>query len=804
MTSPLNWYPKRSAQHSYDELVDVHGEMRPGWREVARLMENATPADLSQRVTRCDHFLSAHGATYLPHRELLEGHRRVDGWRLDPIPFVLGSDEWAALEDMVAERASMLAVLATDLAGRRETLRSGVVPAAAVYSDPSFLPTVPPGDSGPIVWYGADLVRTSSGEWRVLRDGTDAVRGVGEALMHRSVLLRALGDLGDRLSPAPLSGFLSDFRGTLARRAPAGVSSPRTVVLAPDEISPAFVATSYLSSQLGFHRSTPADLVVRDGRVFLRSLGGREPVDVLLRAVRAVDSDPLASPARGRGVPGLVTAERDGSVAVANPFAGALVGSASLAPHLDAALDHLIGRRPALRSLGAQWCGNPDVCAEVLADPAPWVLEDVFRGTATFGTELVDDTPGGAGARWREALRLRPTSVVARRRAEFATAPVATSGAIEPGSVVIGVSALVDGDRVHVMPGAFARVVDPAAPVASQRSGWAKDVWVYRPARQRASVTMRPSTLPQVDLRMSLPTRAAEAMFWLGRAAEGVELRARTIRAVSERMTADPVALSDDGAAWQRAALGLLRSAGVALAPDVSNLSDALATALDGRSGLLEQLDALLRAASTVREFLSTTTGRVLADIAELRVRIRVDDNEALEQLLVSLAALAGLTQESTVRGPAWRLLDLGRRLERAIGVLGAMEPAFGTTPSAGSLQAIGETLLAAHESLVAYRRWHRTDIEIGPAVDLLTHDDTNPRSVAYQLDRIGEHLVSLPLAPGSSELLSAAAGALHDSADVTAMVLSVRGPLLELAGSVAEHWFSDHISAQRLGEVER
>jgi uncharacterized alpha-E superfamily protein len=230
----------------------------------------------------------------------------------------------------------------------------------------------------------------------------------------------------------------------------------------------------------------------------------------------------------------------------------------------------------------------------------------------------------------------------------------------------------------------------------------------------------------------------------------------------------------------------------------------ALDEAVNGRRGLLEQLDTMLLAASTVREFLSTTTGRVLADIADLRRRLRYDDAEGFEQLLVALAAFAGLTQESTVRGPAWRLLDLGRRIERAVGVLGAIEAMLETTLQPGTAQAVGETLLAAHESLAAYRRWHRTDIEVDAALELLVRDDTNPRSVAFQIDRIREHVVSLPASPRSQVLLADAASGLFSRGSVAQMVLSVRGPLLSLAEELVEHWFSDRISAHRLGEVER
>jgi hypothetical protein len=464
---------------------------------------------------------------------------------------------------------------------------------------------------------------------------------------------------------------------------------------------------------------------------------------------------------------------------------------------------HLHGSEPSLSLVPASWCGDRDILAAVLLSPDDWVLQDVTTGESAFGSLLLDEAAVHSTRRsWETRLRLRPLTIVARRVVEFATVPIVRDGRAVPGSVVVGVSALVDGDDVRVMPGGFARVIDPSSPILSQHSGWAKDVWVHEERAQWPAV--RASGLPQVDLRTSLPTRSAEAMFWLGRAAEGAETRARTVRAIGERVAADQSLVDLDGGRWRAAAGRMLCAAGGQPVVEGASLAQELGDAVAGRRGLLDQIDAMLLAASTVREFLSTTTGRVLADVSELRRSLRFDDAETLEQLLVALAAFAGLTQESTVRGPGWRLLDLGRRIERALGVLGAVEATLADMPTPVSLQPIGEILLSAHESLVAYRRWHRTDVELDAALDLLVRDDTNPRSVAFQLDRVAEHLASLPTTPRVASLLAEASAAVLDGDSVASLVLAVRGPLLALAGELADHWFSDRIGSHRLGEVER
>jgi uncharacterized alpha-E superfamily protein len=266
------------------------------------------------------------------------------------------------------------------------------------------------------------------------------------------------------------------------------------------------------------------------------------------------------------------------------------------------------------------------------------------------------------------------------------------------------------------------------------------------------------------------------------------------------------------GGTWAHAAVALLRaSRGAPLAGDVT-VAEELADAVQAKSGLRDRLDQVLVAAASVREFLSTTTGRVLADVGDLRRGLRADDAESLERLLVSLAAFSGLAQESTVRGPAWRMLDLGRRLERAIAVLGAVEAALGLVPETDSFQAVGETLLAAHEGLVAYRRWHRTDVELDALVDLLVRDDANPRSVSFQLDRVVEHLAALPASAAERALAQDAAAAAvaplvlsnrqpgERHLGIGALVIAVRAPLLELVEGLVHRWFSDPVASRRLG----
>lgn len=121
-----------------------------------------------------------------------------------------------------------------------------------------------------------------------------------------------------------LSGFFRALRKGLADIAPHNKEDPRIVILTPGSLNETYFEHAYLSSYLGFSLVQGDDLTVRDGRVWLKSLNGLQPVDVILRRVDDSFCDPLELRSASRlGVAGLLEAVRRNNVAIANPLAAA-------------------------------------------------------------------------------------------------------------------------------------------------------------------------------------------------------------------------------------------------------------------------------------------------------------------------------------------------------------------------------------------------------------------------------------------------------------------------------------------------
>jgi uncharacterized circularly permuted ATP-grasp superfamily protein/uncharacterized alpha-E superfamily protein len=817
----------------WDALTDEGLRIRPGWHELVQLYARLGDDELGRRERLARQALLAEGASTLFH-DAEDAPSRP--WELDPVPVIVTGDEWAVLSRGLEQRARLLEALTADLYGHQRVLREGVVPAEVVLGYPgwqrSAVGTAPV--TGPrLVLAAADVVRDEHGHWMVLRHHTDAPSGSGYALMNRVVLSRLFPDIYRELRVQRLGAWFADLREALGALAPPGRESPRTAVLTTGPTHRSYAEHGYLATYLGYHLAEGADLAVRDGRIWLRALGGLEPLDVLLRRVEDVAADPLELGAGGpglvpgaAGVPGLLDAARRGGVGLANALGSGVAEHLGLLPYLGAVCQRLLGERLLLPSVPTRWCGEPEVLRSTLDGFDGLVLHDTAPGQphgSVFGRLLGDEE----AAAWAARLRAEPGRYVVQDEVVFASTPVLSASGLKPGSAVVRTFTISGSQGQRTLPGGIGLVTNPGVPVLAMSHGWAKDVWVPAATTdQQLRLWSRPETagLPQIDLRGSIPSRAAEALFWVGRNAERAELAARTALVVMNRFDQSPELTVVAGGSWLTSALAVLRACtgGTGGAPLTLEeggavlLRSELSEALGVRSGALgDTLGHLGTSARGVPEYLSAGTWRLLGLLAPEREALPTlatagdlfEVVDGCSRVLVALAAFSGLVQESIVRGPGWRFLDLGRRIERALRLLGTAEAALVPEPHPDVRQPLYEVVLAANESLVAYRRRYRSDHELGPLCELLLTDDTNPRALAFQLDRIREDLASLPQGPGRHRhegLVDRATGHLltADTGDLATAVLGrypllhqllldIRAPLLELADGLVAVWFA-------------
>jgi uncharacterized circularly permuted ATP-grasp superfamily protein/uncharacterized alpha-E superfamily protein len=779
----LNPFPGyRAPSTSYDELCGADGLPRPHWRRLLDQLGSWQPTELAERWEQARRLIRDNGVTYTMQDE---PSREQRPWVLDPIPLVIADADWMALEIGINQRARVLDALLADIYGPQHVLREGILPADLVFGHPGFLRcchgmTVPGGRR--LHLYAVVVARNRDGVWMALGDRTDVPRGLGYALENRLVVSRLFPAAFQECNVERLAPFFMGLRALL-RGLAGGRDDPRIALQSPGPASSTYFEDAYLARYLGYPLVEGGDLAVRDDRLGLKTLGGIVPMDVLLRRVPDRQCDPLELDGTAlEGTPGLVQAVRRGRAAMANALGSGLVESPGFAEFLPAISRRLLGEELVLAAPRSWWCGIPANLDHVLASLDDCVIEPVAprRGMKRIVPALLD---GESRARLAAEIRSRPGDWVGRERVERSVAPCWNEGVIAPASVLMRCFAVAVPDGYQTMRGALARMATGRTTgeellLSSQGS---KDVWV-RAAGPVPPVTLLRRPGQPIPLRRSgydLPSRVADHLHWLGRHVERAEGAARLLRTVMTRLASE-----SNQECTAEAALLLNAHADPAHArPEWHEAgrqgllweihAEVQALVYDGaRSGSVrESIDRLWRTASVVRDRISIDSWKVLSRVRRDSLSGRptfalapgrvADVLPHLDTLIFDLSAFAGLGTESMTRGPGWRFLDMGRRIERAaaaIQLLGATLAAPRPLPHVEADridgQRLEEMLLEIADSSMTYRNRYPGTLEAAPLIDLLVIDETNPRSIGFQFAALAGHVESLP-GDASSPVLS-------------------------------------------------
>ncbi len=728
----------------YDEMLDAEGRPREPWSHVGRLIDGLGIAELGRRRAEAARLLANDGVIYqLASPDGVQPHRR---WELDPVPVLLGSGQWAELERGVIQRAELLNMILGDLYGQRRLLRSGLVPPELVFSHPGFLREADqiaiPGSQLPAC--GVDVARDASGAWWALTDRTQTPSGFGYALENRVVLSRVFPSMYRDAQAHRLAPFFRGLRSALRAAAPPGVDEPRIVVLTPGPWSETAFEHAFLASYLGLALVEGSDLTVRDGRVWLRSLGAPKPVDVILRRVDGAYCDPLELRSDSLlGVPGLLEAARQGSVSVVNPIGSGVLENPALLALLPLLCERLLGQDLRLASVPTWWCGEPTQRRHVLGRLERLVLKSTTReaGSRTLlGWELSEAERDDM----RRRIEAHPYDWVGQASLDLATVPAAGEHGLEPRHMLLRTFLVARGESYAAMPGALARIAPTVRGALIARrpdTGTVyKDVWVA--ASEPEDLTgfwLRPDRPTEAEPAGALtPTsRAAENLFWLGRYAERAESLVRVLRVVEDRRNDFADGMTMAGTVCLATLQDALARVSGKAPTDPHGPTDLVAD-VELPGSLAYAVRRLRDAAYPLRDQLSGDTWMVLGALeSELLTPAPTARSGQLARVLTSLLALGGITGDSMVHDQGWRFLNAGRRLERALHMVALLRATVATAHDTATDSLVLESVLTAAESIITYRRRYRSHAQLDTVLHLLLLDPDNPRSVAYQLEQL-------------------------------------------------------------------
>jgi uncharacterized circularly permuted ATP-grasp superfamily protein/uncharacterized alpha-E superfamily protein len=801
-----------AASDSYDEMLDANRVPRAHWKAMLANLELEAPDMMRQRYEMLQRQVRENGVTYNVPADA-DGRQRP--WDLNMLPLILPHQEWRGIEQAVVQRATLLNKILGDVYGKQDMLREGLLPPALIHGNAGFLRpshNIRHPDGVALHFYAVDLARAPDGSWWVMADRTQAPMGAGYALENRAIISPTFPDLLRELKVQPISPFFRTMHESLMHwgrqcaatgDVPAPLregEAPLVVLLTAGPRTESYYEQAYLARNLGLPLVEGSDLTVRDGVVFLKTLAGLHRVHVVMRRVDDDSCDPLELHSSMLGVAGLTQAARRGNVLVANSLGSSLLESGALLGFLPALSRRLLGEPLKMPSVATWWCGEPAALEAVIANLDRLVIKPSFSQlpqAAVFGQDLA----GEERAAFIAKLRASPNNFIAQELVRLSQAPVwkrGTAPGLRARAVGLRVFACATPNGYVVMPGGLTRVATgPDARVLTmERGGASKDTWVQARAREEVQHIQKRS-ITSADLvreDTNLSSRVAENLLWYGRHAERCDNTGRLLRVALNYLF--NVRFDQRGAEWptikalcvkfqlleekkpavlrQSQTLGGQTQAQAATVPGYTDaeIEAALLLAVVSPTvpGLARQQQQLHRVAGQLHERFSVDNWRALNRMVQPAVHEgdRPTQSEAmtiLDDAAASLMMLSGFALDGMTRDLGWRFMSIGRRLERLQFQSVALQKALAMDGN-GNL----EWLLELSDSIVTYRARYRAQPEWLPVLDLLLRDETNPRSIFFQVDGIlgalrklavthgdcGEEL----LAPLRAELVALAPGA--------------------------------------------
>ncbi|MBF0266728.1 MAG: circularly permuted type 2 ATP-grasp protein [Gammaproteobacteria bacterium] len=758
----------------FDEMCLNNGQIKQHWQFLVDALQSLGPEELKLRRRETQRQLLQTGVSFDIHHEQQDHYRQLS---LDPLPYIIEAPEWNNIKAGLIQRAHLLNYILKDLYGPRTLLKQGILPAELIFSHHGFLrqcANLNLSHENYLLFYAADIARSEDGNLWVLSDRTQTPTGSGYALENRMIMRRIFPKLFREAKVQRLVSFFRSLRKELSSLSPRDKKS-HTVLLSSGSEHESYFEHSYLANYLGYTLAQGSDLTSRDGKIWLKSIDGLKQIDVVFRKIDDIDCDPLELNQNSFiGVPGLLSAVRAGHVNIANPLGSSIIENPAFQAFLPGICRQILGEELIIPCIPSWWCGQNDSLAYVMDNFDQLIIKPVSK-QQNINSFVPQELPLEQKEKMRQMIFDNPKLFVAQQRIKYATTPTLIKGKFQPKPTIQRFFLCSEGKEYKVMPGGLSQVI-------SSPSKWkdnaeseliSKDIWIL--ATDDEQVDTLWNNIDSLDDYAgigSLPSRAAENFYWLGRNVERAENFIRLFRSIILKVDEIAEYRNDiDKFCLNKLVLSLNQITGVStdkflqLSLTSSQEIDyelALMLMDRGNLGSLHSiLNNMINSAYSIKDLLSPDTWRVFSKFEALIENWHKNDlphdlsetDEELDELITLLAAFSGLVLESTTVDQGWLFLNIGRRLERSVGLINLIESMLAEENSQSIEYTLLQSTLASTETLMTYHRRHRTNIQLSYVLELLLFDSSNPRSLSYQFEHLHHAINKLPKVNQSEEL---------------------------------------------------
>nr|WP_321461558.1 circularly permuted type 2 ATP-grasp protein [uncultured Cohaesibacter sp.] len=754
----------------HDEMMDPDGSIMPHWQHWFAAFSRWSPEERSANWDELNEVVRETGIAY---DLFADPNETKQPWSIDLAPLIIAPEEWQWLKVALAQRARLFNAMHNDLYGHRRLLYEGHVPAALVLSDPSYLRPMRGNQSAynGIQFYAADLAKMPDGTWRVLDNHAETPAGLGFALANRIALTHCEGNLFRSSKAIRLASYFQQLQSTLVKR--TELEDPYIAILSPGPEHPDYFSHAYLARYLGYLLVEGGDLVYQNNRICLKTLAGLKPIDLIIRSIEGLNADPLELNPNGMdGTTSMVQAIRDKGIIMANQLGTSVIENRALAPYLPEICKFLLGEELMLHEAPRWWLGDAASRKHVVENLDTVLISDAHEGSGRPGEARPATDPSTLSQEERnglvERIMLFGNNLVAEQKTGYATTPSWSGERLEPQPFAIRFYSSRKEQGYDILPGGLSMSVGEQRAIGLHSpEGLTRDVWIVSETQPEPFESIWASITRQGSYSRagrSLQSRIADNLFWLGRNIERIEWQFRLCRQALARLTEDSGPEEDQRTIVSALNTLILRApkaqifdAGFGGMNEIERLVRTILYGKNRAYGFQESLSHMHRLTGLTRDRLSAEAWRILNEFftdqrwyKEPGFTHTGHVIDLLDKGLMVLAAFSGMAMENMTRNYGWRFLDIGRRIERAENLSGLLNRLIFAPGMADDTSRRMMFILEVADSFITYRSRYRITPTLPAVIDLLLLDETNPRSIAFQIAALYDHINYLPQEPES------------------------------------------------------
>lgn len=462
--------------HAYSEY--------PRIREVFNTLERKDFEKLNENAKLS--FLNQ-GITYAVYSEEGGGTEKI--FPFDLFPRIIDGEEWAKLENGLRQRNRALNQFIADIYSGQQILKDKVVPKNLVLSSPHFckemLDIHPIGDIYTHIC-GTDLIRHSDGNFYVLEDNLRAPSGVSYVLSNREAMRRTLSDIFRSIAVETVDEYPTMLLETLQSVAPPRENGdPTCVLLTPGQYNSAYYEHSLLAQLMGIDLVEGKDLYVEDDTVYLRTIRGKQRIDVIYRRIddAFLDAEVFRQDSM-LGVPGLMRAYRAGRVTIVNAPGTGVSDDKAVCAYVPDMIRYYLDQEPIIDNVPTYICNRKKDLKYVLEHLPELVVKPVDM-SGGYGVMVCDGLSKAELEELAGQIQENPRNFIAQPKMLLSMHSTYIEGKqrFEPRHIDLRTFTLMGKDEIQVLRGGLTRVAlkEGSLIVNSSQGGGSKDTWIVAP-----------------------------------------------------------------------------------------------------------------------------------------------------------------------------------------------------------------------------------------------------------------------------------------------------------------------------------